>query len=228
MLGGAQQRQDRVRHPDRAEHVDRESLHRCLRGELLSAQPGCRGARVVDQDVQVPVFVAYPGGRRLDAAVVGRVEVDEGRTELLRRFGTTLRIAGTGQHGMAKIDEPPGCLVAETLVGPGDQRDGHRVSLPPRQEWATAQGVASMVPRPKPLVFRAPDSDQASSIRPVTARSQPSADHPDLRARPTVPSGVSRRIERRILVHCRRSALVTDCDPISGRAPRETPNRNVY
>jgi hypothetical protein len=44
--------------------------------------------------------------------------VDEGRTELARRFGTTLRIAGTGQHGMTQIGEPPGCLMGETLVAP--------------------------------------------------------------------------------------------------------------
>ena len=30
---------------------------------------------------------------------------------------------------------------------------------------------------------------------------------------------------RRILAHCRRSALVTNCDPIPGPAPRETPSR---
>jgi hypothetical protein len=40
--------------------------------QFLSAQPWCGSARVVDQDFQVPVFVAYPGGRRLDAVVVSR------------------------------------------------------------------------------------------------------------------------------------------------------------
>src|SRR5689334_13585262 len=44
------------------------------------AQPWCGSARVVDQDVQVLIFVAYPGGRRLDAVVVSRIDVDEGRT----------------------------------------------------------------------------------------------------------------------------------------------------
>jgi hypothetical protein len=44
----------------------------------------------------------------------------------------TLRVAGPGQHDMAEIDEPPGCLVAETLVGSGDQRDRHHDSLQQR------------------------------------------------------------------------------------------------
>src|SRR4029077_13997095 len=95
-----QQGQERVRHPYGAEDVDRESLHRCVRGQLLSSQPWRRSARIVDQDVQVPVFVAYPGGSRLGAVVVSRIDVDEGRTKLARSIGATLRIAGTGQHGM--------------------------------------------------------------------------------------------------------------------------------
>src|SRR4029077_3628525 len=129
VFGCAQQGQERVHHPYGAEDIDRESLHGCVSGQLLSAQPWCRGAGVVDQDVQVPVFVAYPGGRRLDAAVVSRIDVDEGRAELGRSCGATLAVAGTGQHGMTQTDEPPGRLVAQTLVGPGDQRDGHRASL---------------------------------------------------------------------------------------------------
>jgi tRNA A-37 threonylcarbamoyl transferase component Bud32/membrane-associated phospholipid phosphatase len=47
-------------------------------------------------------------------------------------------------------------------------------------------------------------------------------ERPDLcphRWHPHAPVG---RAERRILAHCRRSALVTNCDPIPGRAPRET------
>jgi hypothetical protein len=75
MFGCGQQGQERVRHPYGAEDVDRESFHRCVRGQLLSAQPWCRSARIVNQDVQVPVFVAYSGGRRLDAVVVSRIDV---------------------------------------------------------------------------------------------------------------------------------------------------------
>src|SRR5262249_29634097 len=95
----------------------------------LSAQPWCRGARVVDQDVQVAVFAAYSGGRRLDAVVVSRIDVDERRTELARRLGPALRVAGTGEHGVTQFDEPPGCLVAQALVSSSDQRNGHRASL---------------------------------------------------------------------------------------------------
>jgi hypothetical protein len=40
----------------------------------------------------------YPGGRRLDAVVISRIDLDEGRTELARRFGTMLPIAGTGRR----------------------------------------------------------------------------------------------------------------------------------
>jgi len=54
-----------------------------------------------------------------------------------------------------------------------------------------------MVPSRKLFVFHAPDPDRASSIRPVTARSQPIARSPWSGARPTVPSGASRRAERR-------------------------------
>jgi Glucose-6-phosphate dehydrogenase, C-terminal domain len=38
------------------------------------------------------------------------------------------------------------------------------------------------------------------------------------------PDNRGRRAERRILAHCRRSALVTNCDPIPGLAPRKTPS----
>src|SRR5215471_12702814 len=48
-----QQRQERVHHPYRTEDVDRESLHRCVSCQLLTAQARCRSVRVVDQDVQV-------------------------------------------------------------------------------------------------------------------------------------------------------------------------------
>src|SRR5262245_9119442 len=72
-----------------ATNVDRESLHRRVRGQLLSAQPRRRRARIVDQDLQMPVFVAYLDSCRLDAAVVSRIDVDEGCTELARRVDTT-------------------------------------------------------------------------------------------------------------------------------------------
>jgi dihydrofolate reductase len=135
----AQQGQERVRHPDGAEDVDRESFHRRVRGQVLGAQPWCRRARVVDQYVQVPVFAVHPGGRRLDAVVVGRVDVEEGRTERARRFGATPRIAGPGQHGVTQVDEPPGCLVSQTLVGSGDQREGHEVPpVSPARPWLGA------------------------------------------------------------------------------------------
>jgi len=71
--------------------------------------------------------------------------VDEGRTELSRRLGTTLPVAGTGQHGMTEVDEPPGCLIAKTLVGSGDERDGHRASLQRGGSRRTAQGAARQV-----------------------------------------------------------------------------------
>ena len=187
-----------MRHPYGAEDVDRESLHRCVRGQLLSAQPWCRSAHVVDQDVQVPVFVAYSGGRGLDAVIVSRIDVDEGRTELVR-FGTTLRITGTGQHSMTEIDEPPGCLVAETLAGSDDQRDGHRASL---QQGGS--GVPNRMPLPwfpgrKLFVFRAPDPDRACSIRHESALATGCAapDRPVLRASRMAPPRASSRAERR-------------------------------
>src|SRR5690349_10906600 len=81
------------------------------------AQPWCGSARVVDQDVQVLVFVAYPGGRRLDAVVVSRIDVDEGRTEVACRFGTTLRgPVGTGPRlGRAELGGagPAGAVVTD-------------------------------------------------------------------------------------------------------------------
>src|SRR5262249_52112772 len=92
----------------------------------------------------MPVFAAYPCGRRLDAVVVSRIDVDEGRAELARRFGATLRVAGTGQHGVTQIDEPPGCLVAQALVGPGDQRDRHHVSL---QHGESGDGAVAVTGR---------------------------------------------------------------------------------
>jgi len=53
MFDCAQQRQERVHHPYRTEDVDRESLHRCVSCQLLTAQARCRSVRVVDQGVQV-------------------------------------------------------------------------------------------------------------------------------------------------------------------------------
>ncbi len=90
------------------------------------------------------------------AVVVSRIDVDKGRTDLARRFGTTLRIAGTGQHGMTEIDEPPGRLIAETLVGSGDDHDCSLRQSPARRERGTARGSA-FSPGQELFMFRVPD-----------------------------------------------------------------------
>jgi hypothetical protein len=54
---------------------------------------------------------------------------------------------------------------------------------------------------------------------------EPSTRRSPVLAQQRQPSGIrGRRPYRRILAHCRRSALVTRCDPIPGRQPHETPN----
>jgi hypothetical protein len=45
MFGRTQQRKERMRHPDRAEHVDGRPLHRCVGGQLLGAERRFRCAR---------------------------------------------------------------------------------------------------------------------------------------------------------------------------------------
>jgi quercetin 2,3-dioxygenase len=132
LLGRPQQRQERVHHPDRAEDVDRETLHRDVRGQFLGAHSRGRRARVVDQDVQMPVVVADPGGRRVDAVLVGGVDRDVDAAKFVRCLGPAPRITGADQHRVPKSDQPPGRLVPEALVGAGDECDGHGASLHPR------------------------------------------------------------------------------------------------
>src|SRR5262249_29729537 len=102
-----------------------------IAASAVNSSAASRGAAVPALLIRTsrrPKSLRTPGGGRLDAVVVSRIDVDEGRTELLRRFATTLRTAAPGQHGMTEIDEPPGRLIAEPLVGSGDERDRHRAS----------------------------------------------------------------------------------------------------
>jgi hypothetical protein len=73
--------------------------------KLLSAEPRRRRARVVDQYVQMPVFVAYPGGRRLDAAIVGsRMGTRRRHTpeQIIRKLREGEPLVGLGQ-GLAEV-----------------------------------------------------------------------------------------------------------------------------
>jgi len=63
-------------------------------------------------------------------------------------------------------------------------------------------------------------------IVPASQRQQ-RADHSFRRTIHKWPADPAHRAYRRILAHCRRSALVTNCDPIPGPAPREAPSRCV-
>lgn len=61
---------------------------------------------------------------------MGRVDLEVDTTELARGLRSAPKIPGADEHGMAEIDQASGCLVAEALIGAGDQRDGgHCVSL---------------------------------------------------------------------------------------------------
>ena len=84
-----------------------------------------RSDRVVDQYVEMAEVVADACGRRVPAVVVGRIDLDVDTTELVRGLRSAPRIPGADEHGMAEIDEASGCLVAEALIGAGDQGDGH-------------------------------------------------------------------------------------------------------
>jgi hypothetical protein len=86
-----------MRHPDRAEHVDGKSLHRCVRGEILGAQSRCRSARVVDQYVEMAAVVADACGGRVHAVVVGRIDLEVDTTELVRGLRSAPRIAGASE-----------------------------------------------------------------------------------------------------------------------------------
>ena len=129
MFSRPQQRKERVRHPDRAEHVDGKSLHCCVRRQILSAQPWCRSARVVDQYVEMAVVIADARGGRAHTVLVGRIDVEVDTTEFARGLRSAPRIARADEHRMTEIDEASGCLVAEAFVGSGDQSDRHWVSL---------------------------------------------------------------------------------------------------
>ena len=106
MFDCAQQRQERVHHPYRTEDVDRESLHRCVSCQLLTAQARCRSARVVDQDVPgAPVLGAYPDGSCLDAVVISPASQSTERAPdwsfMIARFPGTDQRSGAASSSKA-------------------------------------------------------------------------------------------------------------------------------
>jgi hypothetical protein len=82
-------------------------------------------AGVVDQHVDRTLVVLDVRGRRRDRMVVRDVDLDEAGSERVGCGLAALTVAGADDHGLTECDEPAGGLVAEPLVGSGDEGDGH-------------------------------------------------------------------------------------------------------
>jgi len=121
-----------------AEDVGLEQGPHLIGGDVGGADDGVRSGPlldpgVVDQDVQ-PAVGLDGLRRRVDGLVVRHVEDDKPgrRPEPRRGVAPAPGIPAADVHGVAQVDEPPGSLVPEALVRPGDQCRCHAVSLPPR------------------------------------------------------------------------------------------------
>ena len=127
--GTLQHRQERMQHPDHAEHVGVEQRLHVPGGLIRRADHAVvRGAafdaRVVDQDVE-PAVGLDRLGRRRDQGVVGHVEVDKPCAEPLGGPAAALRVAGPDVDGVACSRQLPGGLVAQALVRSGNECRGH-------------------------------------------------------------------------------------------------------
>src|SRR6266566_9492339 len=85
MVGGAQQRQERMRDSDGPKHVNAEALHRLVHGEIGRADARFGGARVVDEHVEPPVLAPNLIGGCRDAGIARRVNLEEDAPKFVGR-----------------------------------------------------------------------------------------------------------------------------------------------
>jgi hypothetical protein len=121
VVGLAQQRQCGLGDTDDTDRVGVEYLQRDRAVDVRCSTD----AGVVDEDVQVALaFVDHAHGG-LHGRVVGHVELHEPGAELGRGRLSSLDAARPDVDGVPLGDQSAGGLVAESLVGPGDERHGH-------------------------------------------------------------------------------------------------------
>ncbi|OEI69732.1 hypothetical protein Cus16_0343 [Curtobacterium sp. ER1/6] len=124
VVGGAQERQRRLRHPDHARDVGGEHGVECVGIEVVDPERGTEHPGVVDQDVEL----RQCRDRRVHAGLVGHVELHDVRAEgpdVVARRG----VAHPGVHGVPGVDESSCGLEAEGAVGSGDECRRHASTL---------------------------------------------------------------------------------------------------
>jgi hypothetical protein len=127
--GLAQERQERVRHPDDPHDVDLEHRARVSGRELVGGEVRPEDTRVVDQDVDGTLAGADVGGGSSDRRVVGHIDLDETSAEGVGSRLPALSITSADDDGVAGFDQSAGGLVPEGLVGSGDECCGHASTL---------------------------------------------------------------------------------------------------
>ena len=109
--------------------VSKTSLRRLVRGRRRRA--GVRAPLMPALLIRTssPPSASICAARGRDGGVVGDVELDEARTQLLGGRAAAPRVACADVDGVTGGDEPAGGLVAEALVRSGDQCRCHAPRL---------------------------------------------------------------------------------------------------
>ena len=228
--GAAQHRQHRVGDPDDADDVgvdDGEEQLGADPGGLLRRPAGDAG--VVDEHVE-PALRLELGGRGGDAGVVGHVERDAEHVEPLgaelgHRLLAPAGVAGAEADAEPEAGEARGDLVADALVGAGDQR-GPRLGLVVLVVWVLFSVVFGMPRSCSPRAGRVQDRSGRCSI-PGRYRSRCGVASRDGDPRaallPRRRRGVARRPRRRAPRDGPAAAVARDRR--AGAAPRRRPVR---
>jgi AhpD family alkylhydroperoxidase len=125
-----EQRQERVRDADDAQHVRVEHQPRVVTGEIRGGDPPAGDARVVDEHVDAALAGFDVGGGPRHRRVVRHVDRHEADTEPGGGGRAALRVAGAEDDGVAAFGQAAGGLEAEALVRPGDEGDRVHGSQP--------------------------------------------------------------------------------------------------
>jgi dihydroflavonol-4-reductase len=126
----AQQGKERAGHAHDAGDIGREDMlgvraRDLVRGGMAADDPG-----VVDEGVDTALVRLDVGRGVRDRGVVGDVDRDEPHAETVGRRLAALGIPGADDHVVAQLGQPAGGLVAEALVGSGDEGNGgHESSI---------------------------------------------------------------------------------------------------
>lgn len=114
-----------MRDSDGPEHVNAETQHRLVRGEVSRADTRFGGARTVDEHVEPPVLVLNLVGRCSDACIACWVDLEEDAPEFVGGPLPAFGIARPDEHGVSDFKQSACRLAPKSLVRAGDQGNGH-------------------------------------------------------------------------------------------------------